>query len=265
MPMIAKPSMRAWTLIETLVCVGVISILLALLLPALHGTRTPARQAVTASNARTIGIALRTYADSFHDLTPVLFDPVDKKYPPRSNLQTVRVNGRVVQGLWFYTCARYQFALSPALPASVLVAPGNKGYQPQRVDGTTTSDRTDLQLTETMYARPEYWDRRTQVGASQWAPQKWGDIRYPSDKGFLWQQFVYGLPNRPYQQFTGQFASVMSTVLWADLHAEVLDQSLLPPGEPNLFYHSPPWDRSILTDGLAVAQTKHGIFGRDRK
>lgn len=257
-------SRRAWTLLETLVVAGVVCLLLAISLPMLQRTRVRAREAVTLANARSIGVALRTYADAFSDHTPVLFDPVEKYYPPRSNLQTVRVNGRPVYGLWFHAAGLYHFALTPALSDRVLVAPGNNSYVPQKVDGTTSADRTDMELTETMYAVPAYWDRTTQSGPHQWAAQRWGDIRYPADKGLLRQRFVYGLPNRPYQQFTGQFAGVISTVLWADLHGELLDQSTLPLGEPNYFHHNSK-GQSVLQDGFAVAQTKHGIFGRDRK
>ena len=61
---------RAFTLIELMVVIAIISILLALLLPALASARDKGHRAVCLSNLRQIGIAVQTYADDHQGLIP---------------------------------------------------------------------------------------------------------------------------------------------------------------------------------------------------
>ncbi len=58
---------RAFTLIETLVCIAVIAILLALLIPGLSSTREAARHAICMSNQRQMVLAWQVYADTYRD------------------------------------------------------------------------------------------------------------------------------------------------------------------------------------------------------
>jgi len=60
MPM-SNPSRRGFTLIELLVVVAIISILAALLLPALNGARENSRIAVCSSNLKQLGYAFAMY------------------------------------------------------------------------------------------------------------------------------------------------------------------------------------------------------------
>lgn len=61
---------HGFTLIELLVVVAIISVLVALLLPALTSARDAARTAVCSANQKQIGTAILTYANDYHDSFP---------------------------------------------------------------------------------------------------------------------------------------------------------------------------------------------------
>ena len=74
-----------FTLIELLVVIGILSLLIAILLPVLTQARHHARRMACAGNLRQVGVAIHLYADDFDDTIP--FGPA----------------GRPVTGSNFYT------------------------------------------------------------------------------------------------------------------------------------------------------------------
>ncbi len=59
-----RPAFKhAFTLIELLVVIAIIAILLSVLMPSLRACKTMCRRAISGSNMRQIGLALRMYAD----------------------------------------------------------------------------------------------------------------------------------------------------------------------------------------------------------
>jgi prepilin-type N-terminal cleavage/methylation domain-containing protein/prepilin-type processing-associated H-X9-DG protein len=65
---------RAFTLVEMLVVIAIISILVALLLPALARTKETGRSTVCLSNLHQIGLGLQMYAQENNNLLPRMYD-----------------------------------------------------------------------------------------------------------------------------------------------------------------------------------------------
>jgi prepilin-type N-terminal cleavage/methylation domain-containing protein len=66
---------RAFTLVELLMVIAIISILAALLLPALSRANENAKRTSCVGNLRQVNLAIRLYADDWADSQPVLPDP----------------------------------------------------------------------------------------------------------------------------------------------------------------------------------------------
>lgn len=69
---------RAFTLLELLVVIAVISILTALLLPVLSKAKAHARSASCTNHLRQMGMALKMYVDENHNRYPYAFSPGDE-------------------------------------------------------------------------------------------------------------------------------------------------------------------------------------------
>ena len=78
---------RAFTLLELMVAIGIISILAALILPTLARSKLSARATGCISNLRQVGMALQLYADENESHYPTMFDaPVGRDSAVTTNL-----------------------------------------------------------------------------------------------------------------------------------------------------------------------------------
>jgi prepilin-type N-terminal cleavage/methylation domain-containing protein/prepilin-type processing-associated H-X9-DG protein len=84
-------SRLAFTLIELLVVIAIISLLAALLLPAVGRAKESGRSAACISNLRQIGIALQVYVDGNHNRLPVMRDQMIGTNQPTNSLPGMSV------------------------------------------------------------------------------------------------------------------------------------------------------------------------------
>ena len=73
-------NIKGFTLIELLVVIAIISVLAAMLLPALSRAKASARMAICVSNERQIGLMVNLYAEEYNDYVPPL--RMDVSMPP---------------------------------------------------------------------------------------------------------------------------------------------------------------------------------------
>ena len=246
---------RGFTVAELLVVFGVLTILLALFLPSLSKVRSRSRDVVSLSNCRQIGVALQLYANQYAGGPPVIYKPIEARYPPES--QKIVVDGEIAYGNWFDHEFYYSLALRPFAGDGIFLAPGHPANLEDRLP------LADYPLSKCLYTRPEFWNRWTQAGATQWGAQRFDQIAFPSDKGLVYQFWTYGLPGKSLKQQTQDFEGVPAAVLWADSSATIELLPSLHPGEPNFYAHTRP-DIGYAATGWPIAATLQGINGRDR-
>ena len=98
---------RGLTLIETLVVVGIVTVLLSLLLPAVQAARESARRAQCANNLRQLGLAVQDYIGVWDRLPPSFLLLDGGIYSPQSALLPHLEQSNLYNSLNFGAISRY--------------------------------------------------------------------------------------------------------------------------------------------------------------
>lgn len=250
-----KRKQTGFSLAELMVVIGIVVILAGFMIPGLGKSRQAARDLGVLSNIRQVGMLVSVYMDE-HRAAPAAFPPV--RVPEGSEFHEKLTQYGRIRGSWFTSGKLFQYLLDERLPNSVLATPG----QPD-IDSESYI-LGNYSISDTFYARPEYWNRRTQRGATQWAALRLDHVRYPSAKGFMLQDFTYTMPNFPSGMMTCCAEDVPSALLWSDLSASQEIQGLMSLGVPNFYDERNTVPISYWADGAPIRSTADGVNGRDR-
>ncbi len=260
------------SLVEVLVVLAITMILVGLALPSLAAMRMQAREVDSLSRIRQLATLVLAYAADNDDRVPAIFPPIYVEPEEPIEWLEAEVGGVRLLGAWFTNSTDGLYALTPPPPPDVLRAPEAPDVEPIIIDGEPTSHFIDYAIADCFYASPVYWhnDDR-QRGPVQWRAQAISDIRYPSDKGFMFQSMLYDVRSTHPQgrDSIGEFRDRATPVVWGDMSGSREHVWSLRPGVMNRFLHSPGIRRLIQNPhmwagGPPINNTEDGIAGRDR-
>ena len=252
---------RGFTLIEVLVVIAIVSLLIAITLPALGSARTTARQTLSLSNVRSIGQTFAMYADAH------------KTFPFPGQVENVNVpgGGTVYSFEWFprgtivATSSLWQFGtLWPALVSNI--TPWEEAYStwisPGRDKSLPTLDDifTDLEPHEVVsyeysnsfLASHRNWQDNAAEDPRLLGPTRPDEVTYSSQKVMLWDRHLTYLTTQP-EIVEGHY-DANTPMVFADMHGAVENPLDAEEGAPN---------PNNQTDIRRLHNTPNGVRGRD--
>lgn len=242
----------AFTMVEMVVVLGVLSVLLAILLPALRGARIASLERAELAHQRQVGFVLSFYEKDNAGRFPSFGIS-------GTNDARMELDGHVLWGEGAYWEQPFFWGLhawiegyaeasmswwGPARPHPIPTR-DQILHQPNLLSSYASSDDV---LTYTAFAPPTFWSPSHPQPHSDQAPQRWNTIAFPSQKAILirhnFARWTIGVDDPPDTQ-----------LLWmADGHGAIRDESTLGPAT-TLRFHVP--------DPIPGLTTLHGLHGRD--
>jgi len=229
---------NAFTLLETMLVIGIVAILVSLLLPSLQQARSSADELKNQAEIRSLAKSMNVYLTDNRGYYPALV-------PVGASSSTYYVGGvpYTIEG-YFGQVYVWQFGLA-------------EQYYGGQVEGDIFRRArrepwlvTDYRYSASFLADPAFWNYSSRTGPDQWRGQKASNVRYPSAKVLLADDRIMA------GAATGAQAGVIALT---DGSAQFIARSDIadpfPPGEGE-------WPGS-LTFGRPGIHTVDGIFGRD--
>ncbi|MBL4698659.1 MAG: type II secretion system protein [Phycisphaerales bacterium] len=241
-----------FTLIELLVSVGIISLLIGLLVPALGKARSQAQELASSVNLRSIGQVYEMYLGSSKGLYPA---PIPGRFYPDPNPHM----GRATMGHWQASdfWSNLFFETYPwAENKQMYLAPGaERDLSMQPVIITTVPS---FQYSASFLGQPKIWSEED-FPSTEWAQLersvRQSMVRYPSAKALMWDVEMPYI-RRPLER-DGFFNLLEKTpILFADQHVENRIPAEANPGVTN-------WATYAAHPHPFLHNTRDGVFGRD--
>jgi type II secretory pathway pseudopilin PulG len=173
--------LRAFTLVEVLVCVLIVLALFSLLFPALRNSRDEARAVRDLTQTRSIFIATQAYAADHQDVLPS-FAPAGRLRGPKPLL------GQEVEVAYFTGQARmYINLLVPTYCSDVSGLSADTPESNVGIGLPPNAIRSSVQMTYTAFAQPAYFvgQQAPADAAPLLRAARLGQVAHPSAKGLL--------------------------------------------------------------------------------
>lgn len=255
------PRPRAFTLIEVLVVIAVVSLIMGILLPALGSARTTARQTLSLSNVRSIGQTFGLYTDA------------NRTYPFPGSVPGVEVNlpediysfrwypeGTILATNQIWAMDR----LWPGLISSVTpwteayttwVSPGRDKSLPtfeSIFEGVEPRDVVSYEFSNSFLASHRNWTAGAAQDRKLLVPTRPDEVTYSAQKVLLWDRHLTYHSDQP-EIVEGHYDEA-TPMAFADLHGDVLNPLEAQAGVPN---------PNNETDIRRLHNTKNGVRGID--
>lgn len=159
---------RAFTLLEVLLAIGVITILISVAVPLLVHSRNRAKEGRSLVLIAQHAASFNAYAMQYRDMWPYIADPAAPT--------------QLVTEDFTYTCAYFDTSTfwHLALSRDLYDAKWNdRMFQAERWSNGVW---TYFWYSPTFIAAPEFWNASTRTGPAQWRPTTTSAVRYPSAK-----------------------------------------------------------------------------------
>lgn len=175
---------RAFTLLESLVIIAVISVLLALLTSAIRGTRDRARQAVSLANLRSHAQAFTAYLGDFRDTFPFFTTPWQSR--------TLTGGGVELEDAVFFEAHHTWHIVFAEMGYTGSVE--SKVFWPPRFlseDGGGWPFFTPYNYPCVFITEPEYWNPYTRMGPIQYRATWASQVIFPAAKSLVVERWPY--------------------------------------------------------------------------
>jgi type II secretory pathway pseudopilin PulG len=232
----------AFSLVELLVVIGIIGLLLAILLPAIAEVRRTARQAVSLSNLRALGVGFAEYTELFSGAYPFMSAGQAVAFGCGGTIST----SDYWHVSWYWPGLLYGI-IPPSESGGVYLSP--TATRPFGSCGWPSSYLYSLSFV----ARPELWMSGAVADEGLLAATYVHEVRQPSRKVLLWDAELPYLGRE--RRYRGEDVADASPMAFADGHAEVRAPADATDPMLNPFFPESPPHR--------LHDTAEGVYGRD--
>lgn len=242
----------AFTLVEVLVCIGIIALLISIAVPALGGARDRSRELSSSVNLRNIAQVFQLYAQGSKDLYPCV---VPGKFYPDPNPRVPLIT----MGHWEVS-NRWPSLILDSYPwdsySSMYLSPGaTREFDTGSLVGTTFSS---YQYSASFLGQPRIWSGEP-VPSDQWEKLEKGTrqamVRYPAAKVLLWDNELPTL-RRSLERDIYNNLLEKAPMVFADGHTEDRVPAEANPGVTN-------WAPFASNAHPFLHNTRNGVYGRD--
>lgn len=266
---LASRGVRAFTLVEVLVVIAIVSTLAGILLPVVGRARITAREVECLNTIRGAMVGVTAYTGVHKGLMPV------PRYDADSSRQMSRPRSLVRCDSFWFIGSEY-FGTSRFWHAAVGVELGHEavnytcsGFHAEKhaADGSglpyflerpfgmcgTGYWSSSYALSNAYHVRPSFWAEEASQEQSDIQVQRLESTAYPSQKVVLFESVLmhrFGVPEG-YTRVTG----AVIPMAFADGHASLNDLADATPGMPNRFRPQ--------SEPRAVLNTRDGVLGID--